>query len=119
MAQHNEFGKKGEELAVRFLEKTGYTVLERNYHFQKAELDIIALKDEVLAVVEVKARSENALTAPEDAITPKKIKLLTAATDAYILRNDMDVEVRFDIISVTSAKGRYEIVHTEDAFYHF
>ena len=57
MAEHNELGKKGEKLAIDFLLKNGYKILETNYRFLKAEVDIIAQKDEVLAVVEVKTRS--------------------------------------------------------------
>ncbi len=57
MAEHNELGKKGENLAVEFLQKEGYKILDRNWTFQKAEIDIIAQKDEILAVIEVKTRS--------------------------------------------------------------
>ncbi len=119
MAQHNEFGKKGEQMAVAFLEKSGYDILKRNYRFQKAEIDIIALKDTVLAIVEVKSRSSTMIIDPKDAITPKKIKLLTLAANEYVIKNELDVEVRFDIVSIIKEKGRYAIEHIKNAFYHF
>ncbi|HEX8576362.1 MAG TPA: YraN family protein, partial [Flavobacterium sp.] len=50
MAEHNELGKQGEALAVEYLQKNGYTILETNWVFQKAEIDIIAQKENVLAV---------------------------------------------------------------------
>ena len=74
MANHNELGKKGEEFAIDFLVKAGYKILEKNYRFQKAEVDIIALKGLVLAIVEVKTRSTDYFGNPQDFVNPKKIK---------------------------------------------
>ena len=76
MAEHNELGKFGEELAVEFLQQNGYDILETNWTFQKAEIDIIAQKDSTLAVIEVKTRSSIAFGLPQDFVKPKKIKLL-------------------------------------------
>ena len=66
MAIHNELGKKGEQLAVDFLQKKGYTILDRNWRFKKAEVDIIAQKEQILAIVEVKTRSSNYFGNPQD-----------------------------------------------------
>ena len=57
MAEHNELGKLGEELAVSYLQKNGYIIMDTNWTFQKAEIDIIAKKENTLAIVEVKTRS--------------------------------------------------------------
>jgi putative endonuclease len=119
MAQHNELGKKGEQLAVDFLLKNGYEVIERNYRFDKAEVDIIALKDEILAIVEVKTRSTADFGNPQDFVKPKQIKNLVKAIDQYIVENDLDYEVRFDIIAIVKAKKGFDIEHLENAFYHF
>ena len=119
MATHNEFGKKGEQIAAGFLEKNGYTILARNYRFQKAELDIIAIKEAVLAIVEVKSRTNTTVIDPKEAVNPKKIKRITAAANEYIIANDLDVEARFDIITIVKQAKGYEIEHIEDAFYHF
>ena len=119
MAEHNELGKFGEELAVDFLQKNGYDILETNWTFQKAEIDIIALKENSLAVVEVKTRSSIEFGLPQDFVKPKKIQLLVKAVNEYIVYNDLDVEVRFDIIAIYKEDKTYKIEHIEDAFYHF
>ncbi|TYP99571.1 putative endonuclease [Tenacibaculum adriaticum] len=119
MAQHNELGKKGEELAIEYLQKKGYTIVEKNYRFQKAEIDVIAKKDNVLAVVEVKTRSTTFFGNPEEFVNQKKIKLLTSAIDNYVFENNLDVEVRFDIIAIIKKQTRFSIEHLEDAFLFF
>lgn len=119
MAQHNELGKKGEQLAVDFLLKNDYDIIERNYRFEKAEVDIIAKKNDVLAIVEVKTRSTADFGDPQDFVKPKQIKNLVKAVDEYVTVNDLDVEVRFDIIAIVKEGKGYSIEHLENAFYHF
>ncbi|MFT6869806.1 MAG: putative endonuclease [Paraglaciecola sp.] len=119
MAAHNELGKKGENLAIGFLIKNDYKILEKNYRYLKAEVDIIAQKNNVLVVVEVKTRSSDYFGDPQDFITPKKIKLLLSAIDYYVVQRDLNVEVRFDIIAILLQKNETKIEHLEDAFLHF
>ncbi|WP_243473230.1 YraN family protein [Winogradskyella sp. MH6] len=119
MAQHNELGKKGEQLAVEFLIENSYDIVERNYRFDKAEVDIIAQKGDVLAIVEVKTRSSLDFGNPQDFVKPKQIKNLVKAVDEYVTENDLDVEVRFDIIAIVKENKTYNIEHLENAFYHF
>ncbi len=119
MAQHNDLGNKGEQLAINFLLKKGYTILDKNWRFQKAEVDIIARKDATLAVVEVKTRSNIDFGNPQDFVNPKKIKLLVAAIDEYVISKDLDVDVRFDIIAIVKENNNFTISHLKDAFYHF
>ncbi|WP_223034587.1 YraN family protein [Hanstruepera marina] len=119
MAQHNELGKKGEKLAVDYLLENGYDIVERNYRFDKAEVDIIAQLNDVLAIVEVKARSTADFGDPQDFVKPKQIKNLVKAVDEYVTVNDLDVEVRFDIIAITKVGKGYNIEHLENAFFHF
>ncbi|MBO3117985.1 YraN family protein [Winogradskyella sp. DF17] len=119
MAQHNELGKKGEQLAVDFLLENNYDIVERNYRFDKAEVDIIAQKEGVLAIIEVKTRSTTDFGNPQDFVKPKQIKNLVKAVNEYVTFNDLDVEVRFDIIAIVKAKGDFTIDHLENAFYHF
>ena len=119
MAEHNELGKKGEDLAVEFLLQNDYKILERNWTFQKAEIDILAKKDHFLAVIEVKTRSNLDYGSPQDFVKPKKIKLLVTAVNQYVEDNAMEVEVRFDIIAIHAANNQFLIEHLEDAFYHF
>lgn len=119
MAQHNELGKKGEQLAVDFLLENGYDIIARNYRFDKAEVDIIAKHKGILAIIEVKARSTADFGDPQDFVKPKQIKNLVKAVDEYVTVNDLDVEVRFDIIAITKVGKSYNIEHLENAFYHF
>ncbi|WP_431133356.1 YraN family protein [Psychroserpens mesophilus] len=119
MANHNDLGKKGEDLAVAFLLKNGYKIFERNYTFQKAEVDIIAQKKDVLAIVEVKTRSTNVFGNPQDFLKPKQIQRIVKAVDNYITSNRLDVEVRFDIIAIVKHGNQFDIEHLENAYYHF
>ena len=119
MAEHNELGKLGEELAVEFLRKNGYEILETNWTFQKAEIDIIAQKKTMLAVVEVKTRSSIEFGLPQDFVKPKKIQLLVKAINEYVVSKNLDIEVRFDIIAVHKEDKSFAIEHLKDAFYHF
>lgn len=119
MAEHLELGKKGEDIAVDFLLKNGYQIIERNWRFQKAEVDIIAQKENVLAIIEVKTRSSSEFGNPQDFVNPKKIKLLVNAVNEYVIFKNLDVKVRFDIIGVIQQNGKTTIEHLEDAFYIF
>jgi len=123
VAEHNELGKKGEELAVEYLRENGYKILDRNWTFQKAEIDIIAQKDHFLAVIEVKTRSSTDFGLPQDFVNQKKIQLLVKAVNAYINYREKDfeenLEIRFDIIAIQKTGETFAIEHLTDAFYHF
>lgn len=119
MAEHNKLGKEGEKLATEFLESKGYTILEKNFRYQKAEIDIIAKKDNVVVVVEVKTRSTPEFGDPQSFVKPKQIKSLVKAIDHYIIENDLDVETRFDIIAIIKNASGTQIEHLDNAFYHF
>lgn len=119
MAQHYELGKKGEQLAVNYLANNNYEIVERNYRFDKAEVDIIAQKGDILAIIEVKTRSTIDFGNPQDFVKPKQIKNLVKAVHEYVTENDLNVEVRFDIIAIVKEKKGFKIEHLENAFYHF
>ncbi|OAB80394.1 YraN family protein [Cochleicola gelatinilyticus] len=119
MAYHNELGIIGEQLAVDYLLRNGYEILDRNFRFQKAEIDIIAQKEDTLAIVEVKTRNSAFFGDPQDFVTPSKIKLLVKAANEYVVSNNIDIETRFDIIAVLKNKHVEQIEHFENAFYHF
>ena len=119
MAEHNDLGKLGEELSVDFLQKKGYHILETNWTFQKAEVDIIAQKENILVVIEVKTRSSIDFGSPQDFVKPAKIQLLVKAINEYVISNDLDLEIRFDIIAISKEGNNFNIEHLEDAFYYF
>lgn len=117
MAAHNETGKEGEAEACAWLERKGYQVIHSNWRWHHYELDIIAIRDNELVVVEVKTRAENYLLPPEKSVTKGKIKRIVTATDAYIRYHKIQLPVRFDLIIVIKKNGGHEIEHIEDAFY--
>lgn len=119
MSKHYELGKEGEKLALNYLIKKGYKIYEKNWRFQKAEIDIIAQKNSTLVCVEVKTRSTDEFGDPQDAVKDKKIKLLVKAMDYYVTSKDLDYEVRFDIIAIIKNNTITKIEHLEDAFFHF
>ena len=116
MAKHNDLGKKGEEIAAQYLVEKGYQILERNWRNIHKEIDIIAKDKEELVIVEVKTRQSDEHGEPDLAVTrPKQIRLIYAA-NAYIFRHNIDINTRFDIISIVFKDGNPVIEHIVDAF---
>ena len=117
MAKHNELGKLGEEKAREYLISKGYTIRHCNWRSEKYELDIVAEKDNMLVVVEVKLRSSSFFGNPEDFITNAKIKRTVNAAHHYVHYHNVNMETCFDIISILkTTEGHYKIEHIEDAF---
>ena len=117
MLSKKEIGEKGEKIALNHLLKKGYTILERNWKHRKKEIDIIAEKGNQIIIIEVKSRSHDCIESPKDAVTKKKQRLIINAADAYINKKDIELEARFDIISILFFEKSYQIEHIEDAFY--
>ncbi|MEO6903865.1 MAG: YraN family protein [Bacteroidia bacterium] len=117
MANHNDTGIKGEELATNYLKSKNYTVLETNWRFKNLEVDIIASTGKTLIIVEVKTRKNNHFGEPETFVNKQKQKNLIQAAQEYINRNKLDLEVRFDIISIIIGYAIPQINHIQDAFY--
>lgn len=117
MAEHNKLGNEGEQIAANHLVNKGYAILERNWRFGKYELDIIAETENFLVVVEVKSRSTDTWEHPKDAITNSKIRFMVNAAEAYVVKNNIDKEVRFDVISTIQKGLDWEIEHIEEAFH--
>ncbi len=117
MAHHNELGKEGEQRALQMLLGKGYKILETNWRHEKDEVDIIAKDHEELVIAEVKTRSTDFFGDPEEAVTPRKARNLIRAAEAYIEINDLDMDVRFDIVSIILRNGKATINHIIDAFY--
>ena len=116
MAKHNELGKQGEELAAQYLMEKGYEILERNWRNVHKEVDIIAKNGKYLVIVEVKTRLTDEYGNPDIAVNRTKQWRLISAANSYISRNNLDVETRFDIVSIIVKDGNPVIEHIEDAF---
>ena len=119
MAYHNELGKIGEQLAVDYLARNGYTILERNFIYDKAEIDIIAQEKDTIVVIEVKTRNSEVFGDPQEFVSKNKIKLLVKAANEYLISNNIDLEVRFDIIAILKNKNIEKLEQFKNAFYHF
>lgn len=116
MAKHNELGKNGENVAVTYLLRKGYIILERNWRFSRDEIDIIAKDRDWLVIVEVKTRTSAWFGEPEMAVTRSKQKALVRAAEGYIQEKDYKGETRFDVIGILFDNGKVELNHIEDAF---
>ncbi|OQX97904.1 MAG: hypothetical protein B6I24_07200 [Bacteroidetes bacterium 4572_128] len=110
-------GKIGENIAKKFLQKKSYEILETNFFYKKNEIDIIAKYQNLLIVVEVKIRKTNFFGEPYLSVDLKKQKKIIKVTNFYIIEKNIDLEVRFDIISIVGNKKIYKIEHIKNAFY--
>ena len=118
MSKHNKIGIKGEQIAAAFLLNKGYIILHQNWRSGKKELDIIALNNDILVIVEIKTRSSYDISFPEEAVTKKKQQFLKLAAQAFADANPEYNNIRFDIISILlDGETVKEIVHFEEAFY--
>lgn len=117
MAEHNKLGKAGEDAAVAYLEREGYTIRHRNWRREHLELDVVAAKDNELIIVEVKTRHDTDFGRPEEAVDLQKIKRTVRAADTYIKFFQIDAPVRFDIITAVGKEGNLKIEHLEEAFF--
>ena len=118
MAEHNELGRLGEQLARDFLIAKGYQILEQNWVCGHKEIDIIAMDGKELVIVEVKTRRVQCLVDPEETVDKIKQRFLIWAAESYVERNNLDVDVRFDIVAIVVDKNNeHRIDHIENAFY--
>ncbi len=118
MSKHSKIGIKGEQIGAEFLLNKGYNILHKNWRSGKKEVDIVAFKDDILVIVEIKTRSKSIISYPEEAVTRKKQEFLRIAATDYTAQFPQYINVRFDIISIILDKDIVkEIVHFEEAFY--
>jgi len=117
MESKKQFGQRGEDLAVEFLLEEGYEILERNWHFGHTEVDIVARDGAILVIAEVKTRSGNTYGEPSVAVDFRKQRTLIFAAERYLFGHQLDLEVRFDIISIIIEPGRTVLEHIKEAFH--
>ena len=110
-------GDSGEQIALLFLENHGYKIINKNWRFKHKEVDIIAQKDGKVIFIEVKTRSNPYFEPPSQAVTIKKQRLLIEAANQYLIQNQIDMESRFDVVSVIIQNGNEEVEIIENAFY--
>jgi len=111
-------GRRGEAAAAAYLERVGFTVVERNWRCKTGEIDIVALDDAVLVLVEVKTRSTSAKGSPEEAVSPTKQRKLVRLAQAYVTSAGIEpTEIRFDVVAIqVIAEDRALLRHHRGAF---
>ena len=100
MASHNRLGKEAEQMAVNYLKEKGYEILHCNWRYSRYEIDIIAIKKELLRIIEVKSLKSSDHRYPEESVTKKKFKHLLKAADEFLFQNQQYRHVQFDILSI-------------------
>ena len=117
MLSRREIGGIAEQLAGDYLEKEGMQIIDTNWYHGHLELDIIALDENELVIVEVKSRNGIRFEHPSDAINNTKIKRIIEAADAYINEKRIDLETRFDLITIIFSGNDFELEHFKNAFF--
>ena len=118
MAQHNELGKKGEEKAIAFLTSIGHVLLATNYRAGRDEVDVITRQNNTIIFTEVKTRSTDYYGHPEEFVDKKKRKAMKKVAEAFLLENNLNIDIRFDIVSITNTQGELKVYHIPDAFFN-
>jgi putative endonuclease len=111
-----QLGKQAEKLAANYLQKKGFKLIVHNYRYKKAEIDLIMQKVDSLVFVEVKARTSYGFGYPETFVSDNQQDLIREAAENYILENDWDKAIRFDVIAILQQGNICKISHFEDAF---
>lgn len=97
----HELGKWGEDVAAQFLQSKGFKILARNWCCEAGELDIIALDNDTIVIVEVRTRSSDAFGTPEESLTQQKRRHLEKSALAFLQEQDhLDVAWRIDVIAI-------------------
>jgi len=116
MTEKQQFGRRGEELALAFYKENQYTILEKNWQLNHLEVDIIAKNEENIVFCEVKTRSGNAFGEPQQSVTTQKQRNIIRAANYYVLKHQISLEVRFDIITILFSGAEYVLEHIPYAF---
>lgn len=119
MADHNDLGRWGEDVAADYLQKKGYTILERDWRSGHRDIDVVALSEDgtVLVFVEVKTRRNQLFTDALDAVDYHKVRSLQQAANHYVKFHRVDLDIRFDIITVVGTPDAgFKMEHIQDVF---
>lgn len=117
MPPHSDLGKKGEELAAAWLVRNGYEILHRNWRHGRYEIDIIAGRDGIIHMVEVKCRRSDAYGHPEESVNRKKIGHVLQAAAGWLLHFPGHTRVQYDVLAISLRKNTDpEYVLFEDVY---
>ncbi|RSK49447.1 YraN family protein [Hymenobacter rigui] len=114
----HELGHAGEDAALRYLLANGYELVHRNYRHRRAEVDLVVRRgQELLVLVEVKARSSARYGYPEEFVTERKRQLLRLAAEQLQEELQWTGDIRFDVIALAPVSNGLQLEHFEDAFW--
>jgi putative endonuclease len=117
LSKHHITGKKGEMLAITYIQNKGFTLLHQNWRYSRYEVDIIASKENVLHFIEVKTRSNTQFGAPEESVSEKKIENLMKASEEFQHLHPEWKRVQYDVLSILlPASGKIEYFYIEDVY---
>jgi putative endonuclease len=116
MPAHIEFGKKGEALAISWLEKNGFRILARNWRHGRLEVDVIASRNDLLHFIEIKSRRGNRFGQPEESVDEKKLNNMMSAGDEYQYQHPEWERIQFDILSISQRNSFTEYFLIEDVY---
>lgn len=111
-----EMGDFGEQYALQYLRKKGFKIVQTNYRFKRNELDIICKEGDEFVFIEVKARQTAEIGEPWRAVTKTKQRQIIKCAHHYLIENNLDVESRFDIISIVHNSYGTKLEHIDRAF---
>jgi putative endonuclease len=112
-----QLGKSGEDLAVSFLKKNGFEILNRNYRYGHKEIDIIGKDKNTIVFIEVKTGRSKNFGSPQEWVTLRKQKSMIEVALDFIQRNDLrDFDFRFDVVAINFERGNTKIEHIRNAF---
>ena len=112
MYQRHVLGKRGEDEAVKYLERKGYRIIERNFMCRQGEIDIIALDEDYIVFIEIKSRSSTEYGLPSEAVTERKIKHMLKAIQYYLCKRNLENEnIRIDVIEMYANEEKFDINH--------
>lgn len=116
MAEHNDTGREGEELAAAWLSSHGFEIIKRNWRYSRYEIDIIASKKDCIHFIEVKTRKSSAYGFPEEQVSKSKLKKMLASGAEYLYQFGAWDKVRYDILAVSIHEPESEFLFIEDVY---
>lgn len=103
----------GEVIAIKYLQKNWYSILDTNFKFWRFwEIDLIVKKEDLVVFIEVKYRNNTSYWIPEESITPNKLRKCRKTVEYYVVKKKLDFEkIRFDVITILKGEKSYSVKH--------
>lgn len=112
-----ELGVYGEQMAVDHLLSLNFEVLERNFRWNRGEIDIICKSENEIRFIEVKTRETNRYGEPWESVSKSKQRQIIKVAHQYLIQNDIHLEARFDVVSIVANSHHCAVQFIPDAFY--